>query len=146
MGKGKKNSKEVNMYQIHLKSIDVVAAVIVDDKDRILITQRGVAMDFSGKWEFPGGKIKEGEKAEDALKREIKEELFLDIDVQKTLLKWVYIYPFAEVNFIAFKSKIIGGELTLLEHMAFKWIDNVTDLKDLDWVPADKELVDFLNK
>lgn len=134
------------MHQIHSKSIKVVAAVIIDDKDRVLVTQRGLGMDFSGKWEFPGGKIKEGEKAEDAIKREIKEELLIDIDVQETLLKWVYVYPFAEVNFIAFKSRITGGELTLLEHMASKWIDNVIDLKDLDWVPADKELVDFLNK
>ncbi|MEI6092867.1 MAG: (deoxy)nucleoside triphosphate pyrophosphohydrolase [bacterium] len=134
------------MNKLPSKKIDVVAAVITDDVGRILVTQRGSEMDFSGKWEFPGGKIKEGETAELALKREIKEELLLDIETGELLLAWVYKYPFAEVKFMAFKAKISSGELTLLEHMDFKWINTPVGLKGLDWVPADNILVDFLNK
>ena len=127
------------------KEIDVVAAVITDNKGRILVTQRVRGMDFTGKWEFPGGKVKQGEDLKTALKREIFEELTLSINVGKELLTWRYSYPFANVNFTAFSAIVVGGELKLMEHMAFKWLNGVKELETLDWVPADRELVSFLN-
>ena len=128
-----------------IKEINVVAAVITDSNGRILVTQRGEGMDFTGKWEFPGGKVNKGEDLKTALKREIYEELQLHIEVNKKLLTWRYNYPFANVNFTAFSSSVVDGELKLMEHMDFKWLATVKELETLDWVPADRELVTFLN-
>ena len=125
--------------------INVVAAVITDKMGRILVTQRGKDMDFTGKWEFPGGKVEEGEDPPAALKREIFEELELHIEVGETLLTWRYVYSFSSVNFTAFSSIISGGELKLVEHMGVRWLRGVKELETLDWVPADRELVTFLN-
>jgi 8-oxo-dGTP diphosphatase len=121
----------------------VVAAVIRSPEGLILITQRGKGMSFEGKWEFPGGKIENGEDHKDALKREIKEELTLDINVGDRALEWKYEYPFGIVDFIAFDSAVSKGELTLVEHMDAKWV-RASDLKAYDWVPADNSLVDHL--
>ena len=119
--------------------------MITDNKGRLLVAQRGEGMDFTGKWEFPGGKVKQGEDQKTALKREIFEELELKVELGKELLTWRYNYPFAVVNFTAFSASIIAGELKLVEHMAFKWLSGVKELETLDWVPADRELVNFLN-
>jgi len=126
------------------KKLKVVAAVIRDKDGRILITQRGPGMDFSGKWEFPGGKIKEGEDPKSALKREIAEELGLDINVGEKLLAWDYVYDFADIDFIAFDAKVIGGVFDLLEHQDAIWTDALS-MDSYDWVPADRELVSKLS-
>ena len=121
----------------------VVAAVIRSNEGLILITQRGKGMSFEGKWEFPGGKVHEGETPHQALKREIKEELCLDINVEEKLLEWSYEYSFGKVDFIAYNSGLNGGKLTLMEHMDSKWV-NIHELKGYSWVPADMTLVDEL--
>jgi 8-oxo-dGTP diphosphatase len=121
----------------------VVAAVIRSSEGLILITQRGKGMIFEGKWEFPGGKIKNGEGHKEALKREIKEELTLDISVGDTTFEWKHEYPFGIIDFIAFNSEILEGKLTLVEHMDAKWV-KASELKNYDWVPADNSLVDHL--
>lgn len=121
----------------------VVAAVIRSPEGLILITQRGKGMSFEGKWEFPGGKIKDGEDHKEALKREIKEELTLDINVGEGALEWRYEYPFGTVDFFAFNSEVSSGTLTLIEHMDAKWV-KPSELKSFDWVPADNSLVDHL--
>ncbi|MCX6112428.1 MAG: (deoxy)nucleoside triphosphate pyrophosphohydrolase [Proteobacteria bacterium] len=133
------------MPQSSVKEINVVAAVITDNIGRILVTQRGEGMDFTGKWEFPGGKVNEGEGLRTALKREIREELMLDIEISEEVLTWQYNYPFSNVKFTAFKATIKGGTLKLMEHMDFQWVQDVKALETLDWVPADKNLVAALN-
>jgi 8-oxo-dGTP diphosphatase len=123
--------------------MQVVAAVIKSNEGLILITQRGKGMSFVGKWEFPGGKVHEGEGPTQALKREIKEELCLDIDVEVKLLEWSYEYSFGKVDFIAYDSKINNGNLNLVEHMDSQWVKPF-ELKNYDWVPADVVLVEKL--
>ncbi|MFH1223723.1 MAG: (deoxy)nucleoside triphosphate pyrophosphohydrolase [Pseudomonadota bacterium] len=122
------------------ESMQVVAAVIKDAEGKVLITQRGKGMDFEGKWEFPGGKVDNGEDLVAALKREISEELNVEIEVGRKLMDWIYKYPFAAINFFAFSAEITKGEVTLTEHMDMKWIE-ISLLSDYDWVPADVELV-----
>ena len=123
--------------------MQVVAAVIMGLDGKMLITQRGKGMQFSGMWEFPGGKVDEGEDLVTALKREIMEELSVNIDVDRKVLGWAYTYPFAAINFFAFSAKIRDGELKLTEHMDFKWVE-IKDLSGYDWTPADVALVKWL--
>jgi 8-oxo-dGTP diphosphatase len=122
------------------KKLKVVAAVINDKEGRVLIAQRGSGMKFQGKWEFPGGKVEEGESLEAALQREIKEELGLDIELGEDLLSWMHIYDFAEIDFIAFNAIVKGGDLKLLEHQDARWVE-LKKIADYDWVEADLKLV-----
>jgi 8-oxo-dGTP diphosphatase len=124
--------------------MEVVAAVIRSTDGKILITQRGKQMSFTGKWEFPGGKLKEGERPVDALKREILEELCLDIQVDQKILEWTYEYSFGKVSFIAYNSRVKEGVLQLVEHMDYRW-ETIENLKSYDWTPADLELVNKLS-
>ena len=133
------------MSETQIKKFSVVAAVITDDSGRMLVTQRGTGMRFTGKWEFPGGKVEEGESLESALKREILEELMLKIDIKEQILKWQYSYPFAIIDFTAYRATVSSGELKLVEHMSSKWVRPGSELSRLDWVPADLKLVAFLN-
>ena len=128
---------------IEIAIMKVVAAVIRSKDGNILITQRGEGMSFTGKWEFPGGKINDGEDHKDALKREIQEELLLDIKVGEEALQWKFKYPFGIIEFIAFHSEIEKGELTLVEHMDAKWV-RPSELVNYEWVPADYSLVNHL--
>jgi len=121
----------------------VVAAVIRSAEGNILVTQRGKGMSFEGKWEFPGGKVKDGELPEQALKREIQEELCLDILVDQKVLEWSHEYSFGKVDFIAYNSRVNAGVLQLVEHMDYRW-ENIENLKNYDWTPADLELVKYL--
>ncbi len=122
------------------KKLKVVAAVINDKDGRVLITQRGPNMKFFGQWEFPGGKVEEGESLQAALQREIKEELGLDIEVGEELLSWKHVYDFAEIDFIAFSAIVKGGRLSLLEHQDARWAE-LAGIVDYDWVAADVKLV-----
>ena len=127
-----------------LKTIEVVAAVIVKDGN-VLATQRGYG-EFKGKWEFPGGKIKEGENKEEALKREIKEELNADIDVLEFLVTVNYDYPNFHLIMHTFicslKNDIefVYHSKDELEHDNMIWLDK-EDLNYLDWLPADLDIV-----
>lgn len=124
-----------------MKTIRVVAAVIKAD-DKIFVTQRGYG-DFKDKWEFPGGKIEEGESPEEALAREIKEELDTDIIVGQLIHTIEYDYPKFHLSMECFWCTIKQGNLTLLEAEDAKWLDD-SQLDSVDWLPADLELIDYI--
>ncbi len=123
--------------------LEVVAGIIASSDGKILIAQRGKGMGFEGKWEFPGGKVKDGEEFRSALKREIMEELELDINVGEQVYQWTYEYDFGPINFTAYSANVVGGILNTVEHMDAKWVRPV-ELGDYDMVPADIELAGIL--
>lgn len=122
--------------------IKVAAAVIVRD-NKILVTKRGYG-DYKGFWEFPGGKLEEGESAKDAVVREIKEELAVEIKTEKYLGCVEYDYPSFHLSMDSFLCHIVKGEITLLEHEGAKWLD-LTELKSVNFLPADVEVVKLLH-
>ena len=119
--------------------IDVTCAVIFH-KNRILAVQRGPSQYLSGKWEFPGGKVEANESEEACLIREVREELGLDIQLNKRLLSVEYVYEKHVIRLIPFTASILGGELHLTEHSGYKWL-SPTRLDSLDWAPADWPIV-----
>ena len=116
------------------KSIEVVAAVIKKNQE-IFATQRGYG-DFKGGWEFPGGKIEPGESPEQALIREIKEELAADIQVGQLLHTVEYDYPDFHLTMHCFLCSLISDKLELKEHQAARWLTKET-LNSVTWLPAD---------
>lgn len=124
--------------------INVVAAII-EKENKILITKRNLKKSQGGLWEFPGGKIEEGETKQEALKREIKEELDLDIEVYEQVTEKVHHYPDKDINLISFKCKIISGELKLIEHEEYKWVLPEEMLK-YEFAEADKWIVENIRK
>lgn len=121
-----------------MKTIKVVAAIIICE-DRVFATQRGYG-EFKGGWEFPGGKIEEGETPQQALVREIKEELDTDIEVGELLDTVEYDYPEFHLSMDCFLCKVISGDLILKEHQAAKWLKK-EELNSVDWLPADLGLI-----
>lgn len=121
-----------------MKTIKVVAAII-RDKDRIFATQRGYG-EFKDGWEFPGGKIEEGETPENALIREIREELDTEISVGEKITCVEYDYPKFHLSMDCFWAEIVSGDLVLKEHEAAKWLSR-DELDGVDWLPADLELI-----
>ena len=117
-----------------MKTIHVVAAIIYDG-DRILATQRGYGPYKDG-WEFPGGKIEAGETPQEALKREIMEELDTVIKVDEELMTVDYDYPDFHLHMNCFWARIIEGNLILKEHEASKWL-NADEIWNVNWLPAD---------
>lgn len=127
-----------------MKTISVVAAIIKKE-DQILIAKRNGG-DFDGMWEFPGGKIEVGETAEAALKREILEELSMDISVDSFLMNIVYDYPNFTLNMNCYVCSPIKSDYELNEHSDVKFV-RVKDLNtNLNWVPADVEVVSKIIK
>ena len=122
-----------------MNNIRVVAAVI-RKKDRIFATQRGYG-EYKDGWEFPGGKIEEGETPEQALKREIMEELDTEITVGELIDTIEYDYPNFHLSMDCFWCELVSGDLTLKEHEAAKWLDKNT-LGSVSWLPADITLID----
>ncbi len=130
-----------------MKTIRVVAAIICDSiekKKKIFSTARGYG-EFKGQWEFPGGKIEEGESPQEALKREIKEELDTEIEVYELIDTIEYDYPTFHLSMDCFWAEVISGEITLKEHEAAKWLDKES-LDSVDWLPADWGLIEKVKK
>lgn len=117
------------------KHIHVVGAVIVED-GKILCAQRGATKTLAYKWEFPGGKIEEGETPQAALKREIDEEMDCVIEIGEAIETTVYEYDFGFVHLTTFYCHLISGKPTLTEHVAISWL-SPHELMSLDWAPAD---------
>ena len=126
-----------------MKTVKVVAAVIRSG-DKIFATQRGYG-DFKDGWEFPGGKIEEGETPQQALVREIREELNTDIEVGELIETVEYDYPTFHLSMDCFWCMLVSGKLELLEHEAAKWLAK-EELDSVDWLPADKGLVESIRK
>ena len=126
-----------------MKTIKVAAAIIIHD-NQIFATQRGYG-EFKDGWEFPGGKIEEGETPQEALAREIKEELDTEIEVKDFLETVEYDYPEFHISMDCFFCTIKSGELVLKEHEAAKWLTTET-LDSVDWLPADQALVQSIKK
>ena len=123
--------------------INVVAAVIKDEDGKILITQRNLQKAQGGLWEFPGGKIEPNETKENAIIREIKEELDIDIEVENYLSEKVFNYPEKDINLIALECKKVNGNIKLLEHEDYKWVKN-SELDNFEFAPADIFIVEKL--
>ena len=121
--------------------INVVAAVIKDEAGKILITQRNLQKSQGGLWEFPGGKIEPNETKENAIVREIKEEL--DIQVESYLSEKVFNYPEKDINLIALECKKINGDIKLLEHEDYRWVAN-SELLNFEFAHADIFIVEKL--
>ena len=127
-----------------MKTIHVVAAIIRDDNGRIFATQRGYGPYKDG-WEFPGGKIEPGETPEEALKREIREELDAEIEVGESAGRIEYDYPEFHLSMDCFFCVLLSGNLILKEHEAAKWLAS-DELDSVAWLPADLSLIDSLQK
>lgn len=124
-----------------MKIVKVVAAVIKKD-DKIFATQRGYG-EFKDGWEFPGGKIEAGETAQEALVREIREELDTEIKVGELITTVEYDYPAFHLSMDCFWCTIVSGKLTLLEAEDARWLAK-NELDEVDWLPADVKLVEMI--
>ena len=123
------------------KTIEVVAAIIIRD-GKLFATQRGYG-EWKDWWEFPGGKIEPEESQEDALKREIREELATEIEVGTLRSTVEYDYPKFHLTMHCYLCTIISGELSLLEHEDARWL-TTDELDSVKWLPADKDVIEKL--
>ena len=141
-----------------MKSIEVVAAIIIDEAGRVFATQRGYG-EWKDWWEFPGGKMEANETPEQALRREIREELAAEIEVGELLLTIDYDYPAFHLTMHCYMCRLLNKEqgaknkdsnssnsqFTLLEHEAAKWLAP-SELHTVRWLPADEEIIEILSK
>lgn len=118
-----------------------VACALIERDGRVLATQRSSTMSMPLKWEFPGGKIHRDESAEDCLKREVREELGIDVAVGQRLTAVTHHYPALTVTLYPFRCSILAGAITLHEHAALAWL-LPAELPVLDWAEADRPLID----
>lgn len=130
-----------------MKTIRVAAAVICDsfeNKTKVFATAKGYG-DFKGQWEFPGGKIEPGETSKEALVREIREELNVEIMVGDLIDKIEYDYPNFHLSMECFWCVVVNGEIVLKEAEAARWLSK-EDLYSVRWLPADITLIEKINK
>lgn len=125
------------------KTIRVVAAVILQD-EQVLATQRGYGK-YKDWWEFPGGKVEEGETPEAAIVREIREELDVRIEVESFLTTVEYDYPEFHLSMDCYWCRLKDGQIRLLEHEAARWLP-VHDLRQVHWLPADVLVIKEIEK
>ena len=121
-----------------MKTIEVVAAIIHHD-GKVLATQRGYG-DFKGGWEFPGGKIEQGETPDEAIVREIHEELEAIITVESHLVTIDHDYETFHLHMACYLAHVADGKLELHEHSSARWVD-ASDIDQLNWLPADRKVV-----
>ena len=125
------------------KTVHVVAAIIENENNEILCALRGPEMTLPNYWEFPGGKVEDGETKEEALKREIKEELGCTINVYEQIEDTTYEYAKVIVRLETFMAKVILGTPVITEHAEIKWITR-EELPVLNWAPADIPAIEKL--
>ena len=125
-----------------MKVIEVVAAIIYKDGG-YFATQRGYG-EFESMWEFPGGKIEPGESSEDALKREIQEELGVDIVIEDLICTTEYDYPSFHLTMHCYLCRVEAGEIELREHKSARWL-RPEELGSVEWLPADKDVISRLH-
>ena len=123
-----------------MKQIEVVAAIIHDAEGRIFATQRGYG-EWEGWWEFPGGKMELGESAEEALRREIWEELETRIVIERLVTTVEWDYPTFHLKMHCYWCHVESGSLTLKEHEAARWLTK-DELDSVKWLPADLQILD----
>ena len=126
-----------------MKNIRVSAAVIHRD-GKIFATQRGYG-ECKGKWEVPGGEREEGESGEEALYREIREELDSRVEIEKLICTTDFDYPTFHLTMDVYLASLVEGKLTLLEHEDAKWV-SLDSIDNLDWLPADWSVIDEIKK
>ena len=131
------------MYNFPMKTIHVAAAIIIKNH-KLFATQRGYG-DFKDSWEFPGGKIEPGESPQEALKREIQEELATEIEVGNHIDTIEYDYPTFHLSMDCYLCSVISGKLDLLEHENAAWLTKAT-LRTVNWLPADISILDKVEK
>lgn len=128
-----------------MKNIEVVAAIFINSDNKIFCARRKDEGELALKWEFPGGKIEQEESHQEALIREIKEELSTDIKVNDFIMTVRHQYKGFHLTMHAYFAEVIKGDLILNEHTGFKWLRK-EELYSLDWAAADLPIVDFLAK
>ena len=129
---------------IFMVPISVVGAVILNG-GKILSAQRKLGGTLGGLWEFPGGKVEEGESSKEALAREVREELEADIEIVREICKTTHHYDFAIVELTTFLCKIPDRRLKNKEHEAVKWL-SVDDLETVEWAPADLPTIAWIKE
>ncbi|NEW09379.1 8-oxo-dGTP diphosphatase MutT [Paenibacillus sp. SYP-B3998] len=128
-----------------MKKVDVVGAVIFNEKNEVLCALRSQNMSLAGYWEFPGGKIENNETPEQSLAREIKEELNCTVQVGELVADATHEYPTVIVRLITYKAKIIEGSPTPNEHEKLLWLP-LDRLNELEWAPADLPTLEVLRR
>lgn len=122
-----------------------VTAAIISDNGKVLIAKRKPAAKLASLWEFPGGKLEDGETPEHCLKREIYEEFEIDVEVGKHLGTSVYEYDFGTIALMAFTTKVVSGEMKLNDHTEVAWVE-AEDLSRYEFVPADLPFVEMIRR
>ena len=122
----------------------LVTAALIRDKHKILIAQRGRTKRFGWQWEFPGGKVRSDETPEVCLRREIREELNLDIQVGEHFCTVHHKYPDFQIELMAFWCSIVSGSLQLVEHEQVRWV-TITEMSQYDFVEADLDVIASLD-
>ena len=117
-------------------NLTTVTCAIIEDGDKILIARRAADQNIAGKWEFPGGKVEEGESPEECLKRELEEEFGIQVEVGEFITSNKHHYDHISIELKAFRTKYISGEFTLSDHDKIEWV-SPDELLDYDLAEAD---------